>query len=118
MMRAITTKYFGYTNRISSRVKATASARESYSDGTVYPERALTREYEYDQGLSTEQNHCRAAKALAEKLNWHGLWVAGGLPDNSGNCYVRLPDLCAVEQLRTFGIEGMDWFIVAEKFNG
>lgn len=43
MRRAIVTKYLGYTNTLPSRIKAIGRARESYSDGTGYPGRGMTR---------------------------------------------------------------------------
>lgn len=63
MRQSITTKYIGPTNFRGSRIKATAEA------GSVT--------LSYDHALSSEENHCAAAKALAEKFDWQGVWVGG-----------------------------------------
>lgn len=111
---AIVTKYLGYTNFRESRIKATARTRKEYSDGMVSPALALT--VHYDQGKSSEDNHTLAAKALAKQIGWSGLWVCGGLPDMTGNCYVRLPnDAASFVPWHRFGIENRDWFYVAEE---
>lgn len=73
-MQAIVTKYFGPTNVRGSRVKAKAEA------GSIT--------LHWDDALDVEDNHHRAAKALAEKLGWGGRWFCGGLPGNEGNVYV------------------------------
>ena len=75
-MQYITTKYFGPGNVKGSRFKATASGGTS-----------MTVSYNY--ALTAEKNHRAAAMALAEKLNWHGDWVAGH--GDAGNVYVCRP---------------------------
>lgn len=98
MRQAIVTKYLGPTNTRGARVKATADA------GSVI--------IGWDHALNSDQNHTRAARKLAEHFGWfeapfvpkgvnvpveYGIadieflrrWVAGGLPDNAGNAYVR-----------------------------
>ncbi|RWP84718.1 MAG: hypothetical protein EOR11_19860 [Mesorhizobium sp.] len=75
IFQAITTKYYGPANVKGSRIKATAQA------GTVW--------LEYDDGLSSEQNHNAAAKALADRYGWSGGWIGGGL-STGGNCYVNV----------------------------
>jgi hypothetical protein len=67
--QAITTKYFGAGNIKGSRVKATASA------GSIT--------LHWDNSLNTEQNHAKAAQALADKFGWPGRWYIGGLPNNN-----------------------------------
>lgn len=74
MRQAIVTKYLGPTNFRGSRIKATAYAGSITID--------------YDPGLSQQANHDNAAKKLAAKFNWHGEWIAGGMPSEDGNCYV------------------------------
>ncbi len=74
MFQAIVTKFIGPTNVRGSRVKATAAA------GSVI--------LQWDHSLNSEDNHAAAAKALANKMGWHGEWFDGGMPGNSGNCYV------------------------------
>jgi hypothetical protein len=54
----------------------------------------------WDDALHTNDNHTRAAAEFASRYGWHGTWTGGGLPDSTGNCYVRIPrrqrpdDLC------------------------
>ncbi len=72
MYQAIITKFIGPTNFRGSRVKASADAGSM----TV----------NWDHALNHEQNHDRAAQALAEKLQWGGKWYGGGLL--TGNVYV------------------------------
>lgn len=80
MRQAITTRYLGPTNARSSRVKATAAA------GSIM--------FNWDHALGIDQNHAKAARALVQKLGWTGangyagVWVGGGLPNESGNVYV------------------------------
>lgn len=57
-----------------SRVKATASA------GSIT--------LHWDHALNSDDNHSRAAQALANKYNWPGTWYGGGLPGGNGNVYV------------------------------
>jgi hypothetical protein len=77
-MQAILTKYLPSTNSRGSRVKAYCQAGE------------ITVPWEY---IGYEEEHDRAARALAKKLEWddkkvYGRMVGGALPDGSGNCYV------------------------------
>jgi len=74
IFQAITTRYIGPTNTRGSRVKATASA------GSVT--------LHWDDALNSEQNHNRAAEALANKFKWKGTYYGGGMPDGKGNVYV------------------------------
>lgn len=102
MDRAIRTKYLGYTNTLSSRVKASVFAPNVgiRTQATV----------NWDHGLSEDRNHSEAAKALAIGLGWYGVWVAGGM-DASGYVYVRLTG-AASQRIPgpALGIEGVDWF--------
>ena len=77
MRQAITTRFYGPTNHRGARVKATASA------GSV------TVPYDYDGGR--DASHQAAAEAFADKFNWVGSWVGGGLPDGSC-CWVQADD--------------------------
>lgn len=72
--QAITTRYIGPSNFRGSRVKAKAAA------GSVT--------LHWDDALNTEQNHAKAAKALADKLEWSGKYHMGGLPDDRGYVFV------------------------------
>lgn len=62
-MQAVTTKYKGPTNTRGSRVIAFCAA------GRVV--------IEWDDGLNSEQNHARAARALADKFDWNGSLIGG-----------------------------------------
>jgi hypothetical protein len=73
--QAITTRYIGPTNTRGSRVKATAAAGSITLD--------------WDDGLNSDENHARAALALADKFKWRGAYYGGGLPDGCGNVYVH-----------------------------
>ncbi len=80
ILAAIKTRYLGPTNYRASRVKAFA---KSAAQGDL----AVTLQWDY--GLNATANHTRAAKALAEKLQWFGIWHGGGL-DNDGEVFVRI----------------------------
>lgn len=73
-MQAITTKYLGPTNNRGARVKAKCQA------GSVT--------IAWDHSKDSDENHDAAAKALAVKLGWLGVWHGGALPDATGYCYV------------------------------
>lgn len=113
---AIVTWYLGFTNTKSSRVKAIARKRQTYSWGEVAPEISLTKEW--DQGRSADRNHVAAAKALAEKMGWSGIWVSGGMPSMDGNAYVCIspkpyaPEKAHKRVTDLLGQEGVDWFKV------
>lgn len=70
--QSILTKYIAPSNTRGSRIKAVQSGwsdkRECVSVTIPYP-------YECNQ----DQAHARAAQLLAEKLNWHGRYVAASL---------------------------------------
>jgi hypothetical protein len=68
-MQAIVTKFIGPTNTKGARIKAVASA------GSV------TVSFEY--GMSHEERHQVAAKALCAKFGWPWDHISGSLPDGS-----------------------------------
>lgn len=75
MRQAIVTRYLGPTDHRGARVKASAQA------GSVT--------VSWDDALDTDQNHERAAMALAKRYGWgEAWWIPGGMPDGSGNVYV------------------------------
>lgn len=76
--QAITTQYLCLTNFKGSRVKATAAA------GSVT--------LHWDDALNTDDNHMKAAQALANKFGWRGRWFGGSLPKGMGNVYVQCED--------------------------
>lgn len=74
VVQAIVTKFISPTYTQGSRIKATASA------GSVM--------LQWDHSLNVERNHAKAAKALADKFEWSGVWFQGGMPDDSGYVFV------------------------------
>lgn len=71
----------------------------------------------YPYELHHSQRHGHAAKALAEKLGWHGLWIIGH-NENGSICAVQMPDSPSFDpsQMGSLlaGIEGEDWFFIGE----
>lgn len=82
MSTAIRTHYAGPTDTRGSRVIAATMGRL----GNDKPRR-LTLDWE--PGLSAEANYAAAARQLAERLKWSGVWVSGATED--GYVFVRLP---------------------------
>lgn len=74
MRQAIETKYLGPTNYRGARIKASAQA------GSVT--------ISYDHALDVDDNHMRAAQALARKFGWFGVVFGGGNAKGTGNVYV------------------------------
>ena len=102
--QGITTRYIGPSNYKPSRVKAVARKAGSWNK-----EMGLT--VSYDSALSSASAHAKAARALAAKLEWDGLWVAGGKPEEDGFMYVNIgsnipPDLAKLGRMDE------DWFII------
>lgn len=78
ILQAITTKSFGPTNHSQARVSAKCSGQRIM----------LPWRHEW----SHEKNHMRAAEELMIRMKWdrtHQL-VGGGLPDDSGYCWVQI----------------------------
>jgi hypothetical protein len=71
MRQAIVTKYLCPTNTRGSRIAATCAA------GRIV--------VQYDYG--NEDQHAKAAEALARKLEWFGEWFQGGMK-GTGSCFV------------------------------
>jgi hypothetical protein len=111
MSQGIETRYQGQTNTKPARFKALA--RKAWNG---LPAMALT--LPASAGPCTVQNeHCRAAKALAEKLDWRGLWIAGGSADENGFNWTNLPGSYSRAWVDKYiaGKEGADWFFLPEK---
>lgn len=76
----------------------------------------------YAHELHHNRRHPAAAKALAERLGWSGVWIVGHNEDNS-ICAVQAVKTAGPEMLdaqreryaREFGFEGEDWFFVGEE---
>jgi hypothetical protein len=107
MRQAISTKYLGATNSRGSRIKALGRKA-----GSLGAEMSLT--VPWDHALGIDANHAAAAKALAVKLGWYGMYFAGGAPDESGNVYVCVADAfnALPWPVPVMQGEGADWFIV------
>lgn len=81
-MQAIITKYHGAANVNGSRISA-----------TCYGGRVTIG---YDSALNSEENHTKAAQALAAKMKWTpdnkkmfaNTWYRGAMPGESGYCFV------------------------------
>ena len=79
MRQAITTTFKGPTDYRGARIIARADAGR-----ITVP---------YNHGLSAAQNHQSAARRLAFKLNWHGVWCGGGV--KAGYVFVLVPESLA-----------------------
>ena len=75
MRQSIVTKYHGPSNVRGSRVSATSASGHRIM-------------IEWDAAADTDTNHKIACARLAEKLNWHGAWACGSLPN--GCVFVNL----------------------------
>lgn len=108
MRQSITTKYLGPTNNNGSRIKATARKRSNMG-----PEMSLTIPLDYR--LQSEAAHTKAAKELAEKLDWTGLWIGGGNVDENGYVFVNLASVADLAiRSNLHGSEDRDWFYLAK----
>lgn len=85
--QAITTKFINPTDTKGSRVKAKA-----FAGSLTLP---------WDHALNPDGNHAAAAQALATKMKWNGLWIGGGMPDQTGNVYVLAP----TDGMSNYGVE-------------
>ena len=74
MYQAIETKYFGPTNSNPGRVIAKAQAGKLV--------------HEWDHSLGIGKNHAEAARKLAEKLGWSGLWFGAFNAKGDDNVFV------------------------------
>jgi hypothetical protein len=100
MQQAIETKFHGPTNSSGSRISAKAWVG--------------SKRVHYNHALNADQNHLEAAKALAEKMEWRGLWIGGGKADGSGYTFVCLPGSYSRAWVDKYipGVEGCDWFFL------
>ena len=80
-MKAIITKYHGPSNVRGSRISASAEGV-----GRIY----VGYPHELREG---EEAHRLAAETLANKYGWTISPDGGGMPDQSGYCFVTIPTL-------------------------
>lgn len=95
MLQAIVTRYCGPSNSRGSRYAANAWGGR------------ITRAC--DNAVNADTNSALAARKLAEKFGWQGVFVAGGMPDGQARVYVHISNDPAHAPL---GVEGQDWFFV------
>jgi hypothetical protein len=74
MRQAIVTKFISPTNYRGSRIVASAAAGK------------ITHNWDYSIGI--EANHAAAAMKLVNKFGWNGNWIGGGMPNDTGYCFV------------------------------
>lgn len=78
MRQAIITKYSGPSSRHGARVWARCSTK--------------TVSVDWDNALSREDNHDRAAVKLVKAMEWNFVMLlSGSMPDSSGYAYVLVP---------------------------
>lgn len=113
MQQGITTRYMGLTYIKGPRIKAIARKAVPNRD---WKEMSLTIPYSYEG--TVEVMHTEAAKALAMKLGWSGLWVGGGKPEEDGYQYVCVGNSAMIQRVHGEGHrqedlrEDQDWFYV------
>lgn len=78
MYKAIKTQYYGPRNFPVSRIVAS----DSDNNRITVP---------YNDGMSNDENHRKAAYALRDKMGWRGELIDGGVKD--GRVWVFLPPL-------------------------
>lgn len=79
-MPVIRTAYLGATNHLGSRVKASAHS--------AVRGRAVSVTVHWDHGLNVTDNHLRAARKLAEREGWSGVWSSVA-DDGGGYLFIR-----------------------------
>lgn len=90
-MPSIVTKWLSPTNYRGSRVVAQVSdgsEMERYSRSQGKPGRLVVG---WDHSYGVEENHKRAAMALARRLEWSGNWHGADAPGSAGYVFVRTP---------------------------
>ena len=107
MRKAIETRYRGPTSSGPSVILASA-------------EGVRTIAFDFSHAYSVAERHAQAAKHLAEKYGWKGLYVAGGNAKGNGQVFVNTGlqsrhDIAGHScRFHPLGIEGEDWFFVGE----
>lgn len=78
MRQAIMTKYVAPTNTKGARIKAEASAGSLFTN--------------YNEDLSIEENHRKAAYLLAKKFGWerYNSFIGGWMPKEQGCVFVSV----------------------------
>jgi hypothetical protein len=83
-MQAIRTRYIPASNVKGSRIQARCEAKAIY--------------HEYDDALSSEQNHIEACFTLAKQLKWNNVFVGGIF---GGDHYWVMSDALGTPQVDT-----------------
>lgn len=101
MKKAIQTKYIGPTNTRGSRIRVKANG-------------VASKLYDFSHADSIDQRHAKAAQAFITAHDWPGVWIAGGMPDETGSIYCGLDGSFSREWCEKYlcGQEGADWFLV------
>lgn len=107
MRQGITTRYLGPTNTKGSRIKAVARKADNWGK-----EMSLTDHM--NNALNPDANHTRVAQLLATELEWKGVWIGAGKPEDDGYQYAALEGSFSREWAERYlcGKEGVDWFLV------
>ncbi len=101
MLQSIRTRWIAETITRPNRIKAEAAGAAS-----VQP---------WGQADSDNKNHCAAAKALAQSLNWRGAFVGGCFNGDARarewvNIGRKIPDGYFPPPPGSRFVEGADWF--------
>ena len=96
MSHAIITKYIPQTNtkpaRIMAKAEGVAALIILYSEAEdIALGRAEHKQGEATGGYSQQDVYKWAAEALCKCMGWSGDLIGGGLPDQSGYCFVFAP---------------------------
>ena len=92
-MTGIKTKFFGPTNTRGSRIRASLTNSAGWCKNSVAP----TVTVPYSSGNQRAWNHVFAARKLAEKMGWGGVWVSCDARD--GMIFTRLRNTGAAPSL-------------------
>ena len=78
--------------------------------------RGFSKTIPYPHELPQDEKHVAAAKLLAARLEWRGLWIVGQNADGSVSC-TRVPGSYSREWVNRFipGKENADFFYIEEE---
>lgn len=106
MSTAIHTRYLMPTARRAARIKAHCKGERGGFSAII----------DYPHELPQDEKHPAAAKELAERLGWRGLWIVGHNEDASISC-ACVPGSYSRAWVDKWipGKEGADWFFIEER---